>query len=71
MGRHLMHITSCILGKPPVFSTCKLFDFELETAFFTGRATRLGEPIPIEKADDYIFGMVLMNDWSGKMLIFI
>ncbi|KAH3784630.1 fumarylacetoacetase-like isoform X2 [Dreissena polymorpha] len=53
-------------SKPPVFSTCKLFDFELETAFFTGPATRLGEPIPIEKAEDYIFGMVLMNDWSAR-----
>ena len=54
-----------ILGQPPVFGKCKLLDIELEMAFFTGPATTLGEPIPIDKAEDYIFGMVLMNDWSG------
>lgn len=54
------------LAKPPELTTCKLFDFELEMAFFTGPQTKLGEPIPIEKADEYIFGMVVMNDWSGR-----
>ena len=44
----------------------RLMDFELETAFFTGPATNLGDPIPIEKAGDHIFGMVLMNDWSAR-----
>ena len=53
-------------GKPPTFSTCKLFDFELEMAFFTGPATQLGDPVTIERAEDHIFGMVVMNDWSGK-----
>ncbi|KAK3598007.1 hypothetical protein CHS0354_042361 [Potamilus streckersoni] len=53
-------------SQPPVFTTCKLFDFELEMAFFTGPATKLGEPIPIDKTEDYIFGMVLMNDWSAR-----
>lgn len=33
-----------------------------------GGQTNLGEPIPIEKAHEHIFGMVLMNDWSGKIL---
>ncbi|XP_060566997.1 LOW QUALITY PROTEIN: fumarylacetoacetase-like [Ruditapes philippinarum] len=52
--------------KPPQFTSCKLLDFELEMAFFTGPATKLGETVPIEKAEDYIFGMVLMNDWSAR-----
>lgn len=52
--------------KPPVFGACKLFDFELEMAFFTGPATQMGEPIPIDKTEDYIFGMVIMNDWSAR-----
>lgn len=48
-------------------------DFELEMAFFIGASpTDLGEPIPINKAQDHIFGFVLMNDWSGKQqLVFI
>ncbi|ELU14609.1 hypothetical protein CAPTEDRAFT_180564 [Capitella teleta] len=53
--------------QPPVFGPCKLFDIELEMAFFTGGpANKLGEPIPIEKAHEHIFGMVVMNDWSAR-----
>ncbi|XP_052812952.1 fumarylacetoacetase-like [Mya arenaria] len=52
--------------QPPVFTACKLFDFELEMAFLTGPATKLGEPIPMDKVEDHIFGMVLMNDWSAR-----
>lgn len=35
-------------------------------AFFVGKGNNLGEPIPVEKAHEHIFGMVLMNDWSGE-----
>uniref|UniRef100_A0A7S2TH86 Fumarylacetoacetase n=1 Tax=Lotharella oceanica TaxID=641309 RepID=A0A7S2TH86_9EUKA len=51
---------------PPVFSECKKLDFELEMAFFVGTGNKLGSPIPIEKANDHIFGLVLMNDWSAR-----
>jgi fumarylacetoacetase len=50
----------------PTFGPCKLLDFELETAYIIGKSTKLGESISIEKADDYIFGMVLFNDWSAR-----
>jgi len=53
--------------EPPVFGPCKLMDFELEMAFFVGGAeNKLGESIPIDKAQERIFGMVLMNDWSAR-----
>lgn len=52
--------------KPPVFSTCKLLDYELEMAFFVGPGNKLGEPIPIDKTEDHIFGFVVMNDWSAR-----
>ncbi|XP_068427834.1 fumarylacetoacetase, partial [Clinocottus analis] len=52
--------------KPPVFGASKQLDIELEMAFFVGGGNRLGEPIPIEKAHEHIFGMVLMNDWSAR-----
>lgn len=52
--------------KPPVFGPCKLLDFELEMAFFVGPGNNLGEPIPVEKAHEHIFGMVVMNDWSAR-----
>uniref|UniRef100_A0A668RTP0 Fumarylacetoacetase n=1 Tax=Oreochromis aureus TaxID=47969 RepID=A0A668RTP0_OREAU len=52
--------------KPPVFGPSKKLDIELEMAFFVGGGNPLGEPIPIQKAHEHIFGMVLMNDWSAR-----
>uniref|UniRef100_A0A672ZTM5 Fumarylacetoacetase n=1 Tax=Sphaeramia orbicularis TaxID=375764 RepID=A0A672ZTM5_9TELE len=52
--------------KPPVFGPSKQLDIELEMAFFVGGGNQLGEPIPIDKAHEHIFGMVLMNDWSAR-----
>ena len=54
--------------KPPVFGPCKGLDFELEMAFFVGPGNELGQPIPVAKAHEHIFGMVLMNDWSARDL---
>jgi len=53
-------------SKPPVFGPCKLMDFELEMAFFVGPGNDMGKPIPIDKAHEHIFGMVVMNDWSAR-----
>ncbi|XP_030045697.1 fumarylacetoacetase [Microcaecilia unicolor] len=53
-------------AKPPVFGACKSLDIELEMAFFVGDGNQLGEPIPIARAHEHIFGMVLMNDWSAR-----
>jgi len=50
----------------PVFGPSRLVDFELETAFITTDANIMGENIPVTEAEDYIFGMVLMNDWSAR-----
>jgi len=54
------------LEEPPVFGPCRLLDFELEMGVITGQGKPLGENISIEEADDYIFGMVLFNDWSAR-----
>ena len=50
----------------PVFGPSERVDFELEMAFITTDANQLGEPIPVEEAENYIFGMVLFNDWSAR-----
>jgi len=52
--------------KPPTLGPCRLLDFELEMAFFTGPGNRLGQPITMESAEEHIFGMVVMNDWSAR-----
>jgi len=50
----------------PIFGPSRLFDFELEMAFITGKQTKLGDSIKVEDADDYIFGMVVFNDLSAR-----
>lgn len=50
----------------PVFGPSRSVDFELETAFITTDANIMGENIPVGEAEDYIFGMVLLNDWSAR-----
>ncbi len=55
-------------AESPVFGPSKLLDFEVEMAFITTDANKLGKSIPLTDARDYIFGMVLMNDWSARDL---
>lgn len=50
----------------PIFSPCKKLDIELELAAFICTPNDLGSPIDIKKADEHIFGLVLMNDWSAR-----
>ena len=50
----------------PVFSPSHLLDFELEMGFFVGPGSTQGQPIPVERAHEHIFGMVLVNDWSAR-----
>ena len=52
--------------KPPVYGPCRLMDFELEMAFLVGTGCELGDSIDVKTAQDHIFGMVLMNDWSAR-----
>jgi len=50
----------------PVFGPCKKLDIELETGFIIGRGNPLGEPVSCADAEQHIFGMVLLNDWSAR-----
>jgi fumarylacetoacetase len=50
----------------PTFGPTKSLDYELEMAFLVGSGNSLGEPVPIDRAIDHIFGLVLMNDWSAR-----
>jgi fumarylacetoacetase len=50
----------------PLLGPTRSLDYELEMAFLVGPANSLGEPVPIERATDHIFGFVLMNDWSAR-----
>jgi fumarylacetoacetase len=50
----------------PVYEQSSRVDFELEMGFIIGKKTNLGESISTEKAEDFIFGKVLFNDWSAR-----
>lgn len=50
----------------PEFRASHNLDFELELAFIVGKDSPLGQPVSVDAAEDYIFGMVLFNDWSAR-----
>ncbi|KAK9817061.1 hypothetical protein WJX72_008989 [[Myrmecia] bisecta] len=50
----------------PEFAPCAALDFELEMACLIGSGNAQGEAISTADADDHIFGLVLMNDWSAR-----
>jgi fumarylacetoacetase len=43
-----------------------MLDFELEIGAVIGAGNTLGEPVPIDRAMDHVFGFVLLNDWSAR-----
>jgi len=51
---------------PPVYGPSRLLDFELEVGAFVGPGNDLGNPIDIDAADEHLFGLVLVNDWSAR-----
>lgn len=50
----------------PVFSECKRLDIEAEMGVIIGKSNKLGQPIKIGEAFEYVFGFVLLNDWSAR-----
>ncbi|CAG0975433.1 fumarylacetoacetase [Phycisphaerales bacterium] len=50
----------------PTFGPCKMLDYELEIGCVIGPGNQLGQPIPVSRARDHIFGLCLVNDWSAR-----
>jgi fumarylacetoacetase len=50
----------------PIFAPAQRLDYELEVGAFVGVGNTLGTPIPIDEAEQHIFGLCLMNDWSAR-----
>jgi fumarylacetoacetase len=64
-------VRPCGQSKPdkagaPVFGPSRSLDFELEVAAFVGPGNALGRPVPIDRAEEHLFGLVLLNDWSAR-----
>lgn len=52
--------------KEPVTSACKRLDYEVELGCFISRSTKMGDSVEVNDAENYVFGYVLLNDWSAR-----
>jgi fumarylacetoacetase len=50
----------------PSYGPCRNLDFELELGIYIGAPSELGEPVPIGRAGEHVFGFCLLNDWSAR-----
>jgi len=50
----------------PVFGPCKRLDWEVELGVFVGTGNALGEPVALDQAEQHVFGICLLNDWSAR-----
>lgn len=53
-------------GAGPTFAPTQMLDYELEVGCVVGAGNALGEPIPIERAEEHVLGLCLVNDWSAR-----
>jgi fumarylacetoacetase len=51
---------------PPSFGPSKRLDYEMEMGIVIGSGNALGEPVPVDRALDHVFGFCLVNDWSAR-----
>jgi fumarylacetoacetase len=52
----------------PSFGPSRSLDYEMELGIFVAGGNQLGEPVPIARAEERIFGFCLVNDWSARDL---
>lgn len=50
----------------PTFGPSRRLDYELEVGAFVGAGNELGQPISLAEAEDRLFGLCLVNDWSAR-----
>ncbi|MRW89857.1 fumarylacetoacetase [Duganella sp. FT80W] len=52
----------------PSFGPCKRLDYEMEVGIFVGGGNAAGAPIAVAEAEQHVFGLCLLNDWSARDL---
>jgi fumarylacetoacetase len=53
-------------NEQPVYAASRRLDYEMEIGALIGRGNALGEPIAAASADEHLFGLCLINDWSAR-----
>ena len=51
---------------PPRYIATRRLDYEVEIGAFLGPGSNRGEVLPIHSAEDHLFGVCLLNDWSAR-----
>ncbi len=52
--------------QPPQYGPSRRLDYELEVGMYVGPGNVLGQPVPVAAAEDHVFGLGLVNDWSAR-----
>jgi fumarylacetoacetase len=50
----------------PTYGPSRNLDFELELGIYVGSPSVIGEPVPVARAAELVFGYCLLNDWSAR-----
>ena len=50
----------------PVFGPTQRLDYELELGLWVGVGNALGQPVDMAQAEERLFGISLLNDWSAR-----
>jgi len=53
-------------SQPPQFGPTKRLDYELEVGVMIGKGNALGQSVPIDRAEQHILGLCIVNDWSAR-----
>lgn len=53
-------------AEKPNFGPAKRMDYEMEVGIFVGKGNSLGDAIKIDHAEQAVFGLCLLNDWSAR-----
>lgn len=64
--RGIFHNTCTTRGSDVIYGPSKKLDFELELGYFISKSLPRGKTLSIDEAPEYIFGFVLLNDWSTR-----
>ena len=51
---------------PPIFGPSKSLDYEVELGAWVAGTNALGELVPLARAEERLFGLSLLNDWSAR-----
>jgi fumarylacetoacetase len=53
-------------GSSPALAPTRSLDYELEVGVYIGTGNALGRCVPIASAEEHVFGLCLLNDWSAR-----